>query len=200
MLESIRSALNTLGRAPRQRSVQSRHGARRGEGGAVAQLLVELPFVALEAGRVAMCSAQARSLHPALLDRLPKVPPLLRQQTSIVLAKEHSPPCTPVLPHMRLTAPCFGPSTAESPQLKFILTWQSWEPGAAKQSSMVLWNMVMTCILHARSAHAHAAHACYHGWIISQRPGRTSCTLAYFIQMLAPFHRAQVCILSLIQL
>mmetsp|Transcript_19713 Transcript_19713/g.59561 ORF Transcript_19713/g.59561 Transcript_19713/m.59561 type:complete len:809 (-) Transcript_19713:69-2495(-) len=45
----------------------------RGEGGTVAQLLMELPMVPLEAGRVAMCSANARTLHPALLDRLPKV-------------------------------------------------------------------------------------------------------------------------------
>lgn len=50
--------------------------AYRGEGGTVAQLLMELPMVPLEAGRVAMCSANARTLHPALLDRLPKVRPL----------------------------------------------------------------------------------------------------------------------------
>ena len=39
----------------------------------MAQLLLELPFVPLENGRVRMCTAQARQLHPALLDRLPKV-------------------------------------------------------------------------------------------------------------------------------
>lgn len=47
--------------------------------------------MALEAGRVAMCSAQARSLHPALLDRLPKVPPLFRASKSVSLAKGHFP-------------------------------------------------------------------------------------------------------------
>ncbi len=93
MLDPIWSARCTSGPAPQQCSVQSRHGARRGEGGAVAQLLVELPFVALEAGRVAMCSAQACSLHPALLDRLPKVPrpPLFRASKSVSLAKGHFP-------------------------------------------------------------------------------------------------------------
>ncbi len=39
----------------------------------MAQLLLELPFVPLEAGRLRMCTAQARQLHPALLDRLPRV-------------------------------------------------------------------------------------------------------------------------------
>lgn len=45
----------------------------RGEAAAVAQQLLELPFVPLEAGRLRMCSAQAQHLHPALLDRLPRV-------------------------------------------------------------------------------------------------------------------------------
>lgn len=39
----------------------------------MAQLLLELPFVPMEPGRLRMCTAQAQQLHPALLDRLPRV-------------------------------------------------------------------------------------------------------------------------------
>lgn len=46
---------------------------RRGDAAAVGQLLLELPFVPLEPARLRMCTVQAQQLHPALLDRLPRV-------------------------------------------------------------------------------------------------------------------------------
>ncbi len=45
----------------------------RGDAAAIGQLLLELPFVPLEPARLRMCTVQAQQLHPALLDRLPRV-------------------------------------------------------------------------------------------------------------------------------
>jgi hypothetical protein len=48
-------------------------GLPRGDAAAIGQLLLELPFVPLEPARLRMCTVQAQQLHPALLDRLPRV-------------------------------------------------------------------------------------------------------------------------------
>jgi hypothetical protein len=48
-------------------------GVLRGDAAAIGQLLLELPFVPLEPARLRMCTVQAQQLHPALLDRLPRV-------------------------------------------------------------------------------------------------------------------------------
>jgi hypothetical protein len=61
----------------------------RSEAATVSQLLLELPFVPLEPARLRMCTVQAQQLHPALLDRLPRV-------RSIVLY------CVPVISTLQL--------------------------------------------------------------------------------------------------